>query len=211
MWHIPLEIEMKLRMGEGLTGERILSDPEVENLMRGTPRVIQMHSWYYDTAASELSGRRWSLRLREEDGLPVATMKTSGVDTGGSLFSRYEYSVIAPTIGEAIPLLIADGAPAELAELTAGELIERCEIVFTRTSAILELQEGVIVNLCVDVGDIRADGKSEPFGELEIELLFGRAEDVAPLYEVLQSRYPLEREQLTKYERALRLIRSRPK
>lgn len=209
---MPIELEMKLRIPDDSTGEKLFSDAEVEQYINGTISNKQMSACYYDTPGGELSSRRWSLRLRDEGGVKVAAVKTSSVGVTGYLFTRNEWQVYAQTIEQAIPLLIAEGAPDELASVTDGKpLVERCCINFERKSAILKLPDGLVVEMCVDKGHITADGKSEPLHELEIELLFGRAEDLAPLCDVLTSRYPLESEPLSKYERALRLIRSRPR
>jgi inorganic triphosphatase YgiF len=63
--------------------------------------------------------------------------------------------------------------------------------------------------MAIDKGTIFAAGKSTPLYELELELLFGAPEALAPLSDLFTQKYKLEREILSKYETALRLIRSR--
>ena len=206
-----IETEIKLRIGDTLLPEKLCGDPRVQEYLRAPFRPIQMNSIYYDTADGEVSRRRWALRLRSEDGVNVATMKTGGTRSqDGSLFSRNEWQTEAPSFQEAIPQLIKLGAPEELREIVArSPLEERCRVSFVRHSSVLWLPDGVRVDMCVDLGEIQADGKTEPISELELELLFGPIEPVLELARYLTETYGLQNEHVSKYERALRLIRSR--
>lgn len=207
---MPTEIEMKLHIPDDGTAEKIMNDPMVTESLSTTVRQTPMYSIYYDTADGALSDRRWSLRLRKEGDVFVASLKTNSIDYTGYLFSRNEWQCICPTIEKGIPLLIEQGAPPELASLVANAPIEeRCRIEFLRTSGILKLPEGTLVELDIDKGTIRADGKEATLYELELELLFGDPEALEPISNLFRQKYKLDREILSKYERALRLIRSR--
>ena len=108
------------------------------------------------------------------------------------------------------PQLVEQGAPKQiLGIIEETKLIERCRIVFLRRSAVLKLPDGVLVDMAIDKGTIYAAGKSAPLYELELELLFGAPEALTPLSDLFTQKYKLEREILSKYEKALRLIRSR--
>jgi len=207
---MPTELEMKLHISDDSTAEKILADPMVTGYMSNGIKHTQMTSVYYDTPSNTLSNLRWSLRLRREGDISVVSLKTSAVDLTGYLFSRNEWQCICSTIKEGIPLLVEQGAPPKILDIVAGaELVERCRIEFLRRSAMLKLPDGVIVDLAIDKGSIFAAGKSAPLYELELELLFGAPEALAPLCDLFTQKYKLEREILSKYEKALRLIRSR--
>ena len=206
-----IETELKYRIEDSFTVEKLFADPQILNAQREPFRRIQMQSIYYDTANGEASRRHWAMRLRMENEVPVATMKTPAVRSeNSSLFTRSEWQTEAPSFQEAIPRLIELGAPAELAEVTSNSpLEERCRVLFTRRSVVLTLEGGVRVDLCIDQGEIQAGGKTEPIQELELELLFGPIAPVLELGTYLAETYSLQKEYVSKYERALRLIRSR--
>ncbi len=206
-----IETEIKLRVDDPFLLEKLNADARIQSYLRAPFRPIQMDSVYYDTADGEAVRRHWAMRLRMEDGVPVATMKTAGTRSeDGSLFSRNEWQTEAPSFEEAIPALIRLGAPPELREVVdRSPLEERCRVTFTRNSTVLSLPDGVRVDLCVDQGEILAGGKREAIFELELELLFGPIEPVMELAAYLIETYGLQKEYVSKYERALRLIRSR--
>jgi inorganic triphosphatase YgiF len=207
---MPIEMEMKLRIPNDLAAQRIFEDPMILNYMSGNIVQTPMTSRYYDTSANALSALRWSLRMRKEGDNSVVAMKTSAVDVTNLLIARNEWEYPCEDIYEAIPHLIGEGAPAQLGEIASqSRLLERCRIEFSRRSIILKMPQGVMVDLSIDKGVIYADGKTSPIHELEVELMFGPAEELEPLCELFTQKFQLERESLSKYERALRLIRSR--
>ena len=108
-------------------------------------RVIEMESLYFDTPARDLGQRRWTLRLRRENGVGVVCLKTPG--TGRA---RGEWEVRCEDPRAALPLLAAEGAPSELAALTGGQTLEPvCGARFTRRAALLPLPGDGTVELCL--------------------------------------------------------------
>lgn len=203
---MPIEVEIKLRLPDKRAAERVLDDSRVRACRMAPFSDTQMKALYFDTPEGALSARKWSLRLRRENGVSVAVCKTMGTQESG-FFSRSEWQAPAETLEEAIPLLISEGAPPELAEFTG--YLPRCEMDFVRTSAHLRLPGGSIVELAVDCGFLRAGDKTEPLFELELELITGTPESMVELSGFLEEKYGLLRELSSKYARALRLIRSR--
>ena len=206
-----IEAEIKLRIPDARTAERLMADPLVRQALREPFHETEMDAVYYDTSSGELSKRKWALRLRREGGEPVVTVKIqSGKALGGGIFCRDEWQVRAESILEGVPSLVEMGAPAEIGELVKNvPMQERCRIRFTRRSAVLYLPEGVRIDMAVDSGAVEAGEKKEPLLELELELLFGDAEAMIRLSTELIAKYSLQKEYISKYERALRLIRSR--
>lgn len=207
---MPLEIEAKLRIPTDDGGNGVFANNREQFNVRSTLEPTQMVSHYYDTPDSDITSRRWSLRLRQEGKSSVATLKTNAEDSSGGLFARGEWQVHANSIEEGVDLLIEDGAPCELRDMIGGKpLVEQCRVEFVRRGMVVELQNGLLVSITEDKGALCADDRSEPLHELEVELLFGEPTGLEPFVEHLIHEHGFERERLSKYERALRLVRSR--
>ncbi len=207
---MPLEIEMKLRVPSDDVGEKIFNYDGHINVVRSTLEPTQMLSRYYDTPNGDITSRRWSLRLRKEGDRTVAALKTRVEDMESTLFCRGEWQVQADTIEEGVKLLVEDGAPAELRKIIGWKpLEEQCRVEFVRRGRVVELDGGLLVDITEDKGKLIAGSRSEPLHELEVELLFGPAEGLEPFVDHLIRTFGLERELLSKYDRALRLVRTR--
>lgn len=203
---MPIEVEIKLRLPDGRIARKIMDDEKISDCRMTPFTVIEMRSAYYDTPAGELSARKWALRVRLENGVPVAAFKTDGKQDAG-FFTRGEWQVPAASLEEAIPALVSAGAPRELSLL--GPFEQVCCVEFTRNAAHLRLEDGSVAELAVDIGRLIADEKSAPLCELELELLAGQPDAMTAMAGWLESRYDLTREVSSKYDRALRLVRSR--
>jgi inorganic triphosphatase YgiF len=206
-----LEVESKHRVPDERAAERLLADPQLSLMRQEEPTVLEMAASYYDVPALELNRRRWALRLRWEGGVGMAALKTPAEEEAlPGLTARREWQCPAETVEEAVPALLRAGAPEELGVITRDQaLIERCRIAFTRTVGLLDMPGGGVAEMAVDRGVLHAGDKQESFWELEIELKFGDPAEVAALAARLAAAYGLTPELASKYERALRLIRSR--
>lgn len=159
---------------------------------------ITMETTYYDTPGGELSALRYTLRRRLENGVCVCTLKTPAKE------GRREWEVLCATPEEAIPLLIAAGAPEALATLTRPGLIPICGARFTRT-AITVTAEGGIVEVALDQGFLQGGGRVLPLCEVEVELKEGTAAVCDRFADTLASRFGLTPEPKSKFARALAL------
>ena len=88
---------------------------------------IRMETAYYDNPSRTLSGQRWTLRRRMENGTSVCTLKTPLPDG-----SRGEWEVKASSIEAGVLALCKLGVPADLEYLTKDGLVEVCAARFTR-------------------------------------------------------------------------------
>ena len=165
----------------------------------GPFQSIAMETAYYDTPERSLGKRRWTLRRRFENGVSVCTVKTP--EQGGA---RGEWETECAAILEAIPALMALGAPQELAELTKAGVEEVCAARFTRLAAKAELPE-CEVELALDRGVLLGGGKQLPFMEVEVELKSGTEEAAIRFARNLAKEYGLTPEPASKYKRALSL------
>lgn len=196
-----MELEFKLAVDDAALLERILSDPQVTQLRTEPFRTYEMATVYYDTPERALKARKWTLRLRQENRLPVATLKTPAVDR-----ARGEWSCEADSIVAAIPQLLAQGAPAELAALTEGTaLTPVCEARFTRRAADLRMDDGTVCELAGDLGLLMGGSKKQALCEVELELKSGCADTVEAFAGELLRRFGLREESRSKFRRAAAL------
>ena len=192
------ELELKLAVPSPAVLEQIIFDKELAQVRQGGYGLLDMATVYYDTADGSLAKQRWTLRLRQENDRLVATCKTPAQGK-----ARNEYECEAPTIEAAIPLLIAAGAPAELAEL--DRLIPICAAQFTRRETQLTFGDGTVCVFCADVGMLAGGQKQEALCEVELELKEGNFETVEAFGEELKDRFGLTEEARSKHARAMAL------
>ena len=158
---------------------------------------ITMHTRYFDTPHQAFRGRRWTLRLRLENGRPICTLKTRLPDG-----SRGEYETESGDIVSAIPVLLEQGAPAELEELAREGLEEVCGARFTRLARIIDVPGGQ-VELALDRGEFTGGGRTLPFTEAEAELKAGPDEVLARFGRALAAEFSLREEPRSKIQRAM--------
>ena len=164
---------------------------------------ITMHTRYFDTPHQAFRGRRWTLRLRLENGRPICTLKTRLSDG-----SRGEYETESGDIVSAIPALLEQGAPAELEELAREGLEEVCGARFTRLARIIDVPGGQ-VELALDRGEFTGGGRTLPFTEAEAELKAGPDEVLARFGRALAEEFSLREEPRSKIQRAMALAENR--
>ena len=160
---------------------------------------ISMETVYYDTPAGDFRRLRWTLRRRLENGRSICTLKTPA---GGAL--RNEWETSCPDIRDAIPALIALGAPEALAELAAKGMQPSCGARFTRLAGELEIP-GAKVELALDRGILTGGGRELPFAEVEVELKNGSEEAAAEFAKALAAELNLKEEPRSKVARAIAL------
>ena len=160
---------------------------------------IAMRTRYFDTPDRAFRARKWTLRLRLENGRPVCTLKTLLPDG-----SRGEYETESADIVSAIPALLDLGAPAELEELAREGLEEVCGARFTRLAKLIDVPGGQ-VELALDRGEFTGGGKTLPFTEAEAELKAGPDEVLARFGRALAEEFSLREEPRSKIQRAMAL------
>jgi inorganic triphosphatase YgiF len=196
-----MELEYKLAVSDPALLEKILFDPQIAEVRQGGYRLLHMGTVYYDTADRRLRDRPWTLRLRQENEILVATLKTPGDGR-----ARGEWECRANTIDQAIPLLLEAGAPAELPEILADQrLIPLCAAQFTRRAADVAFADGTVCEFCGDVGMLIGGMKEESLCEVEVELKSGNAETAEAFAAELMDRFNLSEEPRSKFARAAAL------
>jgi triphosphatase len=179
--------------------------------MAGRPaptRPRRLTSTYYDTEGNDLHGRGIALRLRRDGRRWEQTVK---IRTGlvGGLQTAEEYDAPAP--GGHLDLdAIPDARVAgRIATVTDGApLAPVCETAMRRTRIDIRHTDGSTVAAMFDAGEIRAGDRSEPFHEIELELIDG---NLAALFDVARALFAdetLHFSTLSKPERGFLLART---
>ena len=193
-----IELEYKLAVPSPTLLEQILFDKEVAQVRQGDYRLLHMGTVYYDTKDRRLSTLRWTLRLRQENDILIATLKTPAEGR-----ARGEWAVRAFNIRDAIPMLLEEGAPQELADLLAdAPLYPVCAAQFTRRAVDVAFADGTVCELCGDIGLLAGGGKEEELCEIEVELKSGEAETAEAFAGELMDRFNLQEEPRSKFARA---------
>lgn len=197
-----METEIKLRIDRKEDASRLLAD---QVLFAGMGDTLRLRAAYFDTPDLALGRARVGLRLREENGVRMATLKFGGDENQG-LHRREEVNVVKPE-GSVSP----DDFPAQqrmLAELIAGRtLIPVARTDIERRVRTIRRGESVL-ELALDAGTVSSQGRSEAVLELEAELLEGPPEALDALRDDLVRRYGLVPEPRSKLARGLALYRS---
>lgn len=187
-----IEFELKYRATEAQLSALAEAFP-------GEIHIYRMHTRYYDTADHALSGRKLTLRCRLENDRSVCTLKTPA----GAL-ARGEYEVERDSIEEAIPELCKLSHMPELLPLLAGGVAEVCGARFTRTAIRICCPE-FTGELALDRGILTGGGRELPLCEAELELKSGSREAMCAFAAVLEKRFDLQPEKVSKFRRALSL------
>ena len=195
-----MELEFKLAVPSPALLEQILFDKQIAEVREGGYTLLSLATVYYDTPDRQLKAKRWTLRLRQENEDLVATLKTPGDGR-----ARGEWECTAYRIQDAIPVLLSQGAPEELAALQDQVLEPVCLAQFTRRAAKVAFADGTVCELCGDVGTLIAKGKEAPLCEIEVELKSGSAETAEAFARELQDRFGLQEEPRSKFARAAAL------
>lgn len=167
----------------------------------GPWEAVDMATVYYDTPDKALAARCWTLRVRQENGNPVLTMKTPG--PGGA---RQEWELPGGSLAD-LPRLQALGAPPEVAALGPEGFVPQCGARFRRLRCLARLP-AVEAELALDQGVLLGGGRERPFWELEAERKGGSGDALAQWCRNLAMAWNLREEPCSKFVRAAALGRA---
>lgn len=190
------ELELKYALDRRAQFDAVRSG--LEAAFPGNWEQVEMESSYFDTADRALGARRWTLRVRRENGVPVLTLKTPGRGR-----ARGEWELPGRAL-QAVRDLVELGAPAELPELCAGGLELRCSARFRRLRRVGAVL-GATMELALDEGVLSGGGVEVPFLELEAELKAGSVQALENWGRQFGQAYGLREETRSKFARAAAL------
>src|SRR4051794_20556944 len=201
-----MEIEVKYSLPDDQTLHRIAAADRLNHLRVGELRDKLVNDRYMDTADLRFYNAGYICRVRTSGGRRLITLKSLGGGSGGALHQREEYETGADgdqpsdwDEGEARKLgeKIAKGEP--LSELFRLSQIRRVGYLYDGSRKVVELS--------LDRVNIEGNGRSEQFDELEAELRDGTNADTEHLAEHLETEYGHTQQPLSKFERALKILR----
>lgn len=164
-------------------------------------RSYRMETTYYDTPDFALSDRRITLRRRLENDQSVCTVKTPV-----SGYGRGEWECCSEDIHQGIIELCKLGAPKTLLVLTVSGVTPVCAARFHRLAGLVTYGDAVL-ELALDAGVLLGGGQEIPLCEVEVELKSGTPEAAVEFAGMLAERFGLQREQKSKFRRALALAK----
>lgn len=171
------------------------------------PRRVRIDTTYFDTAGGELAARGLALRLRHAGGRWIEGLKAGESGTGGlHARSEWEHDRCDPGIDLALyantPLAQLND-PAKLHERLAPAF----RVVMTRTTWVVA-EGGSRLEVALDVGEVRARGRSAPVSEVEIECLEGAPAAAFDLAARMLEDVRLRPSAVSKAQRGWRLYRA---
>ena len=203
-----MEVELKFRMTDAATGERLLAGDELGGFSAlGPARTADIDDLYVDTADGALARAGYAGRLRSGDGGTVITLKgLRRVDGGGAVHRREELEGPAVTGQPAATWPASDARDAVVRLAGDDALAEIAQIRQTRRKRNYG-REGAVVEVSVDDVSVLAEGRVvERFAELELELREGDEAALEPLLGLLSEIEELVPARTSKLERALAAV-----
>jgi triphosphatase len=180
------EIELKFVIDEPMAG-RLWTRAKELKLVSGSRKTRTLRSVYLDTPEHVLKNAGITLRLRRVGRRWTQTVKTKAKLHGG-LSQVDELEIPAPG-GRLCLEAIPDASVRDeiIRRVNSSPLQPVCETMMKRTASELSLGEGTRAELAIDVGEIRAQGRSVELREAEIEFVEGRPAD---LFDIAHALFP---------------------
>jgi inorganic triphosphatase YgiF len=198
------EIELKLELRPE-DAARLGALKSLPHARLGLAKAEQIVTVYFDTQDHALRRAGLSLRLRHAGSRRIQTVKSEPGE--GLAVDRLEDEVPVNGVG---PDLARIANPAlrdkVLTAASKATLAAQFETVILRTTRHVRTTKGDVVDLVVDLGEVRAETEDCPIAELELELKSGSPAALFALARTLNDTVPLRVVRLTKADRGYGLL-----
>ncbi len=201
----PMEVELKFRMTDAATGERLLAGDELDGFHAlGPAETSRVEDRYVDTPDGALTAAGYAGRLRTDEAGTLITLKgLRRIDDGGAVHRREELEGPAVEGEPALSWPASDARDAVVRLAGDQPLTEIARIRQTRRKRRYG-RDGAVVEVSVDDVSVIAGGAVvERFAELEVELREGDEAALEPLVDLLNEIEEFVPAQTSKLERAL--------
>ena len=208
-----MEVELKYRMTDVATGERLLATDELAGFAAtGPAETVRHEDRYLDTEDGALEAAGYSGRLRSTGKGTILTLKgLARHDNGGSTHRREELEGPADPAQPpaAWPASEARDAVVQIVgERALRDLVALRQVRQKRNYA----RNGTVVEVSVDDVEVLVGAQvAERFAELELELRDGDEVNLEPLADMLGEIEELVAVDSSKFERALEVVRREPR
>lgn len=195
----PREIELKLECASpDLTA--LAAHPRLQGAEHAEPELLV--TTYYDTPAQDLRAAGLTLRVRNQGGRHIQTVKAGSGGVG--LFDRAEWET--EIAGEAPD-------PAAWAETAADKVLRKADAPLERlfstriTRRVIPVEQGASrILVTLDEGRVESPAGDAPICELELEIAEGEAGDLFALAQILAETVPLRLSATAKSGRGFALV-----
>lgn len=204
----PMEVELKFRMTDAATGERLIAGDELGGFSAlGPTESVDVEDRYVDTPEGALAGAGYAGRLRTSAAGTVITLKgLRRLDDGGAVHRREELE--GPAIEGQPAVAWPESEARDTVLRLAGDqpLDEIALIRQTRRKRLYGRGDAVVEVSVDDVAVLARGSVVERFAELELELRQGGEAALEPLVDRLSEIEELVPAQTSKLERALAAV-----
>jgi inorganic triphosphatase YgiF len=200
----PLEIELKLSLPPQQVGAFLRRMAR----RRSAPVRQELITRYFDTPEFALSAQGVALRVRRMGRRWLQTLKTEGERQGG-LSRRAEFEM---PVGRGSPdwTRFPAEALAYVPEALRAQLVPVFETRFNRTAWLIKGRGGALIEVALDVGEVRAGERSQAICEVELELKAGQPDALFALALEWAAAFDCLPFDLSKAERGVRLAHGEP-
>ncbi len=205
-----IEIELKLLI-QPADIPKLRHHALIKSHATGRAKTQTLVSIYFDTPEYLLRQQRVALRIRRIGSRWVQTVKCGGKVQAG-LHSRGEWEW---EVARDQPDLTKIQDPDLLKLFSSPAVRDALKPIFTtefrRTAWLLQWENGDVIELALDEGEVRNGTRIVPLCEVELELKQGAAARLFQAAQELQHNIPLRLDNISKADRGYRLFqRSRP-
>lgn len=215
-----MEIELKLAL-DALAVPALRAHPLLAHYSLRPGRTRMVENRYFDTPQLTLWRQGIELRLRRDGRRHLQTLKRlPGASTSrseGGLHRLDEWETPRrgtepelATLLSTLPEQAAQVAQAVRDAAAEGALGVRLSTHYKRTSWLLRSAQGDLVEVALDIGEVRAAGRAVPLCELEFELKQGTERALFELASALHASVPLRPQWRGKAERGFVMLAALP-
>ncbi|MDF2690383.1 MAG: inorganic triphosphatase [Gammaproteobacteria bacterium] len=170
------EIELKLNLLED-NPRGLYEHPLINHYAKEPAITFDLNTTYYDTEQYDLLKAGIALRIRDQDGEFMQTVKTKGKESQG-LHQRNEWSAKLDSNNIDLSVVEPPELRQQLEEISKKhKLVPLFQTQFSRTQWILDLPNQCQVELVMDLGEVSVQKASVPLQEIELELIEGKEID----------------------------------
>ena len=208
------EIELKLRIDES-SAHLLNSHPAITEHLIEAPWTRKLVSIYYDTPDLALLDAGLNLRVRSMAGGWFQAIKSTGQSVGG-LHQRLEWEDLLSTNAPDFNKITEPHLANIFADPKLRDALDPVFIVdVVRTDWLLKYPDGSVIEISVDIGDLRSSTATacehiRPIQELEIELKQGKTSHLFDLALALQQDIPMSIENGSKAQMGYHYLRPQP-
>jgi CHAD domain-containing protein len=205
----PIEVELKYRMTDAATGDRLVAGDELAGFTAlGPAAVTEVEDHYVDTPSGALGTAGYAARLRTGAKGTVITLKgLRRLDEGGAVHRREE--IEGPAVDGEPAASWPDSAARDAVLQIAGEVpLEELVLIHQVRRKRDYGRDDAVVEVSVDAVEVLSGGEViERFAELELELRRGPEAALEPLAQLMMEIEELLPAETSKLERALDAVR----